>query len=222
MKHHYIVCYICIVLSFALAACGGGSGGPRVSPVDVPGDGGRTLQFDFLPEVAVEHQLPFRISWGSPPFQSRIDGCPDWVTLLPGQGILAGSAPVEDRGRTFFCTYLITNSSNMGQRSWSYGLRLSVDPVDRGKWRFRTRTVEPGGPCTLPVPGTRTPVATLPHAHGGEVGQDVYELLDLPYVPFLEFDPITRQLTYIHQSASPILGTPNTHRYVVGTAGSER
>ena len=75
------------------------------------------------------------------------------------------------------------------------------------------------GPCTLPDTGRRTEVAILPHAHGGEVGEDVYELLDRPHIPFLKFDRTTRRLTYVHQPAVPILGTPNTYRYLVGTAG---
>ena len=33
---------------------------------------------------------------------------------------------------------------------------------------------------------------------------------------FLEFEPRTRQLTYVHRPAVPILGTPNTYRYLVG------
>ena len=84
------------------------------------------LQLDFPPGDAVEHQLPLRISKGVPPFMSSIDGCPDWVTLFPDQGILAGSAPAEERGRTFFCTYLITDSDIFGSskiifRSSPYG-----------------------------------------------------------------------------------------------------
>lgn len=177
------------------------------------------LQLDFPPGDAVEHQLPLRISGGVPPFESSIDGCPDWVTLFPDQGILAGSAPTEERGRTFFCTYLIADSDIFGSNKLSYGLRLTIDPLDRGIWRFRTRTVEPGGPCVLPNPGTLTPVATLPHAQGGEIGQDVYTMIDFPSSHFLSFDPDTRGLTYTHPPAVPILGTPNTYRYLVGTAG---
>ena len=47
----------------------------------------------------------------------------------------------------------------------------------------------------------------------------MYKLLDLPHTPFLEFDRITRRLTYIHPPTVPILGTPNTHRYLVGATG---
>ena len=411
MKHPRILAYACIVLSFALAACGG-SGTPSVSAPEE-----RKLKLNFRPGEIEKHQLPFRISGVTPPIKTSIDGCPDWVTLLPNQGILAGSAPFENHGRTFVCTYHITKfggriesyvlrltvgssgaisslslpspdklipltvgtyygaalpaaAGGIGPYTYSFtcaggqlppgmgfapatrmfagtpdarfrdsctytatdsaqpaatfstaievevsgravrplslpqdfvltsppgaivsltmerrarvgfapatggvapytyeilgcelpsGLRFSqdartltgspleayrgpdctyrvtdsaltpasfsrdfaliVDPLDLGTWRFRTHTVEPGGPCVLPNPGTRTDVAILPHAHGGEVGQDVYELLDRPHIPFLEFNRITRRLTYIHPSTVPILGTPNTYRYLVGTAG---
>ena len=214
MKFAAALLQVCLALS--LAACGGGG-----LSVDLPGGGGEALKLDFPPGRAVEHRLPFRISNGIRPYESSIEGCPDWVTLSPDQGILAGTAPVAENDRTFFCTYSVTESDPgfRPARTVTHGLRLTVGPLDRGTWRFRTRTVEPGGPCTLPNPGTRTPVAILPHAHGGEVGQDVYELLDRPHIPFLEFDRITRRLTYVHPSAVPILGTPNTYRYVVGTAG---
>ena len=122
MIHHGIAAFACIALSFALAACGG-SGKPSVSALE---EKSRTLQLEFPPGGAVEHQLPFRIPGGVPPFKSSINDCPDWVTLFSDQGILAGSAPVEDHGRTFFCTYLITDSAIFGRRALSHGLRLVV------------------------------------------------------------------------------------------------
>ena len=206
--------YVCLGLS--LAACGGGH-----LSVDLPEGQGEALERDFPPGRAVEHRLPFRISGGIRPYESSIEGCPDWVTLFPDQGILAGTAPVAENDRTFFCTYSVTESEPgfRPARTVTYGLRLTVGPLDRGTWRFRTRTVEPGGPCVLPDPGARTPVATLSHAHGGKAGEDTYELLDRPHIPFLEFNSTTRQLTYVHPPAVPILGTPNTYRYLVGAAG---
>ena len=510
MKQYRIFALACIALSFALAACGS-SGAPSVS---APEQENRTLQLDFPPGDAAEHRLPFGISGGVPPFASRIDGCPDWVTLFPDQGILAGSAPTEEHGRTFFCTYLITDSGIFGPNKRSYGLRLTVaslqagslslpspaklsltvgtyhgaalpaasggvgpytysftcaggqlpsgmgfapatrvfagtpnapfrdsctysardssqpaatvsravevevsdravtplslsspaklsltvgtyhgaalpaasggvrpytysftcaggqlpsgmgfapatrvlagtpdarfrdsctytvtdssqpamtvsraievevsgraviplsipedfvpnprqdadvsllmeqrarvtfkaatggvqpytyeilgcdlprglrfspdartltgtpqetyrgpdctyqvtdsavppatksrdfglivDPLDPETWRFRTRTVEPGGPCAPRITGTRTRVAILPHAQGGDAGRDVYALIDFPNNHFLTFHRPTRRLTYIHPSADPIVGTPNTYRYLVGAAG---
>ena len=214
----FVAALIWFVLTLSLAACGGSH-----LSVDLPGDED-TLELDFPPGRAVEHRLPFRISGGIPPYESSIEGCPDWVTLSPDQGVLAGTAPVAENDRSLFCTYSVTESDPgfRPARTVTYGLRLNVGPLDRpdrGAWRFRTRTIEPGGPCVLPNPGDRTRVATLPHAHGGEVGEDVYELLDRPHIPFLEFDRTTRRLTYVHPSAVPILGTPNTYRYLVGTAG---
>ena len=307
MKPIKVIVLACFTI--ALAACGGGD-----LSIDNP-EGGTTLRLDFPPGQPVEHRLPFTISGGFPPYESSIDGCPDWVTLLPERGILAGTGPTQDQGKTIFCAYRVTESDPgfRTQQSVSYVLRLAVgstdilslplqdklsltigsfhsgalpaasggvepytysftcaggalpsgmgfapetrvfagipdapfkdsctysvtdssepaamvsqdievivDPLDLGTWRFRTRTVEPGGPCTLIDPGTLAPVATLPHAQGGEEGQDVYALMDFPEDHFLSFDPDTRRLTYIHPSAVPILGTPNTYRYLVGTAG---
>ncbi|MCY4498164.1 MAG: hypothetical protein OXC14_12850 [Rhodospirillaceae bacterium] len=209
MKFVATLVYVCLALS--LTACGGGG-----LSVDLPG-GEDTLRLDFPPGRAVEHRLPFRISGGISPYESSIEGCPEWVTLSPDQGILAGTAPVAENDRSLFCTYSVTESdpSFRPARTVTYGLRLNVGPLDRGTWRFRTRTVEPGGPCVLPVPEARTAVAILPHAHGGEAGEDTYELLDRPRIPFLEFNSTTRQLTYVHPPAVPILRTPNTYRYLV-------
>ena len=129
MKRYRIVALTCIALSFALAACGGSSA-PSVS---APEKQNRTLQLDFAPGDAVEHRLPFGISGGVPPFTSHIDGCPDWVTLFPDQGMLAGTAPAGEHGRTFFCTYLITDSGIFGPNKRSYGLRLTVTSLDAGR-----------------------------------------------------------------------------------------
>ena len=210
MKFVAALLQVCLALS--LAACGGGG-----LSVDVPGEGGETLRLDFPPGRAVEHRLPFRISNGIRPYESSIEDCPEWVTLSPDQGILAGTAPVAENDRSLFCTYSVTESDPgfRPARTVTYGLRLTVGPLDRGGWRFRTRTVEPGGPCTLPGSERDTEVAILPHAQGGKTGEDVYNLIDFPEAHFLDFEPGTRQLTYIHPPAPPILGTPNTYRYLV-------
>ena len=212
MKFIAILIQVCTVLS--LAACGGSH-----LSVDLPEGQGKALELYFPPGRAVEHRLP-RIADGIPPYESSIEGCPDWVTLSPDQGILAGAAPIAENDKTLFCTYSVTESDPgfRPARTVTYGLRLTVGPLDRGKWRFRTRTIEPGGPCALPLPGRSTPVAILPHAQGEDVDQATYELLDRPNDGILTFDPGTRQLTHPHTSAAPILGTPNTYRYLVGTA----
>ena len=217
MKFAAALISVCLVLS--LAACGGDD-----LSVELPGDGNNTLRLDFPSGQAVEHRLPFRVSGGVPPYESSIEGCPDWVTLFPDQGILAGMAPAEDRGKTYFCTYRVTETDPgfRPQRSVSYGLVLVVGSLQpRNVWRFRTRTVEPGqGLCVRPNPGNPLNVATLPAAHGG-TGTASYAVPGAPNPAepgsLLSFDPSTRVLTYANPSPPPVLGTPNTYRYLVGT-----
>ena len=109
--------------ALALAACGGEGD----LSIDLPGGGGQTLELDFPPGRAVEHRLPFRISGGVAPYMSSIEGCPNWVTLFPDQGVLAGTAPEAESGRTFFCSYRVTDSGGLlPPQSTSWGLRLAV------------------------------------------------------------------------------------------------
>ena len=118
------IIYLSIALS--LVACGGGDlsvDGPRAS------DG--TLDLAFPPGRADEHRLPLRVSGGLPPYDSSIDGCPDWVALFPDQGILAGTAPAGEHGKTFLCTYKVEDSSVAFPQSTSYLLRLAVGSPPR-------------------------------------------------------------------------------------------
>ena len=141
---------------------------------------------------------------------------PPGMSFTPETRRFAGTpdAPFRDS-----CTYSAKDSAESAQ-TVSWVVEIEVTPLDRGTWRFRTRTVEPGGPCALRSAGISTPVAILPHAQGGEAGEDVYNLIDFPEDHFLSFDPDTRRLTYTHPSADPIVGTPNTYRYLAGTEQS--
>ena len=89
----------------------------------------QTLVREFPPGEAREHQLPFQISGGIPPYMASIEDCPDWVTLFPDQGLLAGMAPTSARGQTFFCQYIVTDSDTLfsGPQTKSFGLRLVVE-----------------------------------------------------------------------------------------------
>ena len=122
MKYIRTVIHVCFALS--LAACGG-----RGLSIDLPGRG-QALDLNFPSVQAVEHRLPFRISGGVRPYESSIDGCPDWVRLFPDQGILAGTGPAVDSDKTFFCTFRVTESDPgfRPARSVSYVLRLTVRP----------------------------------------------------------------------------------------------
>ena len=113
------VFFACFVLS--LAACSGSD-----LSIDVPGGDARTVKLEFRPGRAVEHQLPLSISGGIPPYDSSIQGCPEWVTLFPQQGILAGTAPSTELGTTFFCSYRVTDSTVPTPQSTSLILRLAV------------------------------------------------------------------------------------------------
>ena len=154
---------------------------------------------------------------GVAPYTYEVLGCelPRGLRFSSDARTLSGTPLETYRGSD--CTYRVTDSAP-SPASFSRDFELIVDPLDRGEWRFRTRTVAPGGPCVLPVTGDSTRVAILPHAQGGEVGQGAYALIDFPDDHFLSFDPGTRRLTYTQPSAVPILGTPNTYRYLVGTA----
>ena len=195
--------------------------GRTATPLSIPEDFVLNSPQDALVSLKMGQraEVTFKAAEGGvQPYTYELLGCelPPGLRFSPNARTLSGSPLEAYRGPD--CTYQVTDSA-LTPASFSRDFALIVDPLDLGTWRFRARTVEPGGPCVLPNPGTRTDIAILPHAHGGEVGEDVYELLDRPHIPFLEFDPITRQLTYIHPSTVPILGTPNTYRYLVGTAG---
>ena len=107
------------------AACGGGD----LAVVKPAKD---EIHREFTPGIAASYQLPSSFSGGFLPFAASIDGCPGWVTLLSDHGILAGTAPNEDAGKSFSCTYRVTEADPgfRPQRSVSYGLRLTVGSID--------------------------------------------------------------------------------------------
>ena len=152
--------HVCAAL--ALAACSGADLSVELPPQRAGTETDELLRLDFPAGQAVEHRLPFRISGGVPPYEPSIEGCPDWVTLLPDQAILAGTAPVSEHGRTFFCAYRVTDSGGLLEpQSVSYGLRIAVgSPSDMAGF-----TLAGPGKIDLSV-GTFRAVA-LPAATGG-------------------------------------------------------
>ncbi len=148
---------------------------------------------------------------------------PSGLGFGPLTRVLSGTPRAAYRGPD--CTYFVTDSADPPATD-ARSVALIVDPLDLGEWRFRSRTVEPGGPCALRAKGARTPVAILPDAQqdtGGGSDQENYRLSNVPSASgaqssdLLTFDPRTRRLTYMHRSADPVLGTPTTFRYLVGT-----
>ena len=140
MKHVKSAVHLSFVL--LLAACGSSH-----LSIENPGGGalieggtcslieGGTCSLSFPPGEAVKHSLP-KITGGIPPYESHIEGCPDWVTLLPSpdqrENIIAGTAPVALGGQTFFCTYHVTEADPgfRTQRSDTLGLQLTVPTLN--------------------------------------------------------------------------------------------
>ena len=142
-----------------------------------------------------------------PPYESSIEGCPDWVTLFPDQGILAGIAvSVDAIGRSFFCTYRVTESDPgfRLRRSVTYGLRLTVVYSDAVTGTLMLpESVVPGNVIRLRV-GERARITFRPATGGGQ--PYTYELpcpdpppgtfpLPSELPPGLGFGPLTRFLS---------------------------
>ena len=174
------------VLLFAFALSLAACGGKNLSVDLAPGGDANDLEFVFPPGRAVEHQLPFRISGGIPPYDARVDACPPWVTLFPDQGVLAGARPAGDHD-DYLCTYVVTDSGTP-RRSASYGLRLTV-PAS-----LRHPLVLPGVDDQTFIIGTYRSVL-LPQASGG-VQPYAYELTCPGGLPAgLHFSERTRVLS---------------------------
>ena len=139
-------------------------------------------------------------------------------SLPPGMGfeaatrVLAGTPTAAFRDT---CAYIATDSSQPAA-TISRTFDVIVSPLDRGSWRFRTRTVaENLHPVDREINDPQ-PFVTLPHAIPGPNapdGVDVeYEFL--PEIrPPLTFDGTKRQLSYTQQEADPVFNTPTTYRY---------
>ena len=174
-------------------------------------------------KIGRRSQTTFQMaSGGVAPYTYELVDCtlPAGLDFHPTSRVLSGTPNAEYRGPN--CTYRVTDSSSP-PASVSLSFVLTVEPLEESAWRFRTRTVEPGqGLCVIPGSG-RVGVATLPAAHAGE-GNASYALPGAPAPPepgsFLSFNPSNRVLTYTNPEPPPVLGTPNTYRYLVGnTAG---
>ncbi|MDE0354668.1 MAG: Ig domain-containing protein, partial [Deltaproteobacteria bacterium] len=181
---------------------------------------GVELRVELTVKIGRHSQTTFQAaSGGIEPYTYEVVDCmlPAGLEFHSSTRVLSGTPDAEYRGPN--CTYRVTDNSSPPV-SASRSFVLIVEPLERSDWRFRTRTVAPEqGWCVLPGSGS-LPVATLPRAHGG-VGQERY---GLPGVPdqrtppnLLFFNPSNRVLTFANPRPPPVLGTPNTYRYLVGT-----
>ena len=119
-----------VLAAILTAACGGGDLSierPVGEEEEIPAT--ELLELEFVAGQPREYQLPFSIPGFFRPYETSIEDCPVWVSLYQDQGILAGMAPDGDRGKSFFCTYTVTEADPgfRPQRSVTYGLRLVVE-----------------------------------------------------------------------------------------------
>ena len=159
-------------------------------------------------------------SGGVAPYTYELDDCelPAGLGFHPSTRVLSGTPDAEYRGPN--CTYRVTDGSSP-PASVSLSFVLVVEPLELSDLRFRTRTVEPGqGLCVIPGSGP-VEVATLPGAPRGEDSQPPRNY-GLPGAgepdSLLRFDSSNRVLTFTNPRPPPVLGTPNTYRYLVGTS----
>ena len=179
---------------------------------------------DLTLKIGRRSQTTFPMaSGGVAPYTYELVDCtlPAGLEFHPSTRVLSGTPDAEYRGPN--CTYRVTDSSSP-QRSVSRSFVLIVEPLEASGWRFRTRTVEPGqGLCVVPGSDRPIPVATMPAAHGGQGGAS-YAIPGAPAPhesrSFWSFNPGNRVLTYTNWDPPPVPGTPNTYRYLVGTASS--
>ena len=115
------------VLTASLTAACSGGGLSIERPVVEPEEVTELLELSFPVGQPKEYQLPFSIPGFFRPYESRIEGCPDWVTLYPDQGVLAGRRPPGDLDASF-CTYHVTEADPgfRPARTVSYGLHIEV------------------------------------------------------------------------------------------------
>ena len=179
---------------------------------------------ELVLKIGRRSQTKFQMaSGGVAPYTQELLDCtlPVGLEFHPSTRILSGTPNAEYRGPN--CTYRVTDSSSP-PASVSLSFVLVVEPLEASDWRFRTRTVQPGqGICVIPDPDNPIGVAILPAAHAGE-GDASYALPGVPHAPgsgfHLYFDPSDRVLMYTNPKTPPVLSTPDTYRYLVGTEAS--
>ena len=97
---------------------------------------------------------------------------PRGLGFSPDTRILSGTPQEVYRGPD--CTYRVTDSATP-PAIVSQSVEFVVDPLDRGTWRFRTRSLPQSDHPVDPTESAAQVFATLPHAIDG-TGADTYTL----------------------------------------------
>ena len=149
---------------------------------------------------------------------------PRGVSFAPATPVPADVEPVlsgvADAVFHDSCTYTVTDSARPAVMV-SRDIEVVVVPLDRGRWRFLTRTLERSDHLVDRTAEGEQTFVTLPHAFpetGFAMDSVTYRLPPLPDIRSpLGFDPDSRQLSYTHTGVDPIFNTPTTFRYEVCT-----
>ena len=192
----------------------GGRGGatqPLTLPAEVVPENPLSLHMEQRHEIVF---APALVNSGVEPYTYDLQcDLPRGLGFSPDTRILSGTPLEIYRGPN--CTYRVTDSATP-PATFARSVALIVDPLDRGTWRFRTRSVPQSDHPLDRTDNESRSFVTLPHAIGGKLDANLtYDLRDhqLP----LEFDATTRVLSYRQGSTDPLFDTPTTFRYLVGT-----
>ena len=171
----------------------------------------------FTLPAATGGVAPYTYSYSFTCVRGRL---PSGVSFSPATRVLAG---VSDAVFRDSCKYTVTDRAQPAE-TVSRNIAVVVEPLDRGRWRFRTRTVARSD-HSVDSRAEESKVVVLPHAlpeTGSAEDCVTYALpgISEPASPSsspLRFHPVSRQLSYIHPDTNPTFDAPTTFRYEVRT-----
>ena len=189
--------------------------GAAAQPLALPAEvvPGNRLSFQMERRYEIEFASASEDSGVGPYTYDLQCDLPRGLGFSPNTRILSGTPLEIYRGPN--CTYRVADSSSPPV-SVARSVSLIVGSLDPGTWRFRTRSVPQSDHPLDREESDPQRFVTLPHAIGGMPDGDLTYSLPDALAP-LEFDEMTRVLSYRQGSTDPLFDTPITFRYLVGT-----
>ena len=148
---------------------------------------------------------------------------PPGVRFSPASPVPASTTPVlAGTGDAVFrdsCRYTVADSSQPAA-TVSKNIEVVVDPFARGRWRFRTRSLDPSEHPIDREPNDEQVLVILPRAlpeTGFAEDCVIYRLSGTLAPDPFGFSPDSRRLTYTYPGVDPLFDAPTTLRYEVRT-----